>query len=62
LPVSPPASRKKPGEESVYLSDCFPQGIRYAPSRQILQISLFETPGNGAEEMRGRGAEGMRRG
>ncbi len=39
LPIKSP---EKGGEKVAYLSDKFAQGIRYAPSSQILQISLFE--------------------
>ncbi|MCT7959132.1 CHAT domain-containing protein [Laspinema sp. D1] len=54
LPVgSPPAALTKGGEEITYLSDKFPQGIRYAPSSQILQLSLSQDStllGKGGEE------------
>ncbi|MGE5658158.1 MAG: CHAT domain-containing protein, partial [Actinomycetota bacterium] len=43
LPLeSLPAPLNQGGEAIKYLSDRFPQGIRYAPSSQILQISLSE--------------------
>jgi CHAT domain-containing protein len=59
LHALPIKSSETGGEEVAYLSDKFAQGIRYAPSSQILQISLFEATDMDSKPPFSRGVGGI---